>query len=252
MRTLIMSILLLVGVSFTAAANDPQAENKSHGGELITDSCAAGGAGCDILAQAVLRRDFANQLSGKLSERFGGLKLCPEDNPQCCPSRLMPLCTMMVGGIVELLDANLQLERALAGNEMPAISLMKLDLPDDFFPEGSCTPTSTVFGCKPFEPDDLSVGVIVPTCPFPMKWNGYRCELAKPPVPIPPRHCEPWPYCLAFGEQDIPMYNEITLRDIHANIQKPLSDTRLQLKTLRDMRAEINAAFDALEGELRP
>lgn len=251
MRTLTMSILLLVGVSLAPAASDPQAQENLVGGELITDSCAAGGAGCDILAQAVLRRDFASQLSGELNERFGGLALCPDNNPQCCPSRLMPLCSTMVGGIVDLLGANLQLERALAGKELPAISLMNLDLPDDFFPEGFCTPTSTVFGCKPFEPDDLGVGVIVPRCPFPMKWNGYRCALAKPPVPVPPRPCEPWPYCLAFGEQDIPMYSEESLRNIHANIREPLADPRLQLETLRDMRAEINAAFDALESELR-
>lgn len=251
MRILTMSILLLVGVIFDAAASDTQAEDKLVGGGLITDSCAAGGSGCDILAQAVLRRDFASQLSGALSERFGGLALCPVDNPQCCPPRLMPLCSTMVGSIVDLLGANLQLERALAGKEVPVISLMKLDLPDDFFPDGSCTPTSTIFGCKPFAPDDLGIGAIEPSCPFPWKWNGNSCELAKPPVPPLPRPCEPWPYCLAFGERDIPMFNEASLRDIHANTREPLSEPQLQLKVLRDMRAEINAAFDVLEKELR-
>jgi hypothetical protein len=49
MRTLTMGILLLVGVSFAAAASDPQSEENPHGGELVTDSCAAGGPGCDTL-----------------------------------------------------------------------------------------------------------------------------------------------------------------------------------------------------------
>ena len=47
------------------------------------------------------------------------------------------------------------------------------------------------------------------------------------------------------------MFNEASLRDIHANTREPLSEPQLQLKVLRDMRAEINAAFDVLEKELR-
>ena len=197
MRILTMSILLLVGVIFDAAASDTQAEDKLVGGGLITDSCAAGGSGCDILAQAVLRRDFASQLSGALSERFGGLALCPVDNPQCCPPRLMPLCSTMVGSIVDLLGANLQLERALAGKEVPVISLMKLDLPDDFFRHPGRSSTGISRTALALRPRPYSVanplprmtwasGPSSPAAPSPgsgmgtvANWQSHRCRLCR-------------------------------------------------------------------------
>jgi hypothetical protein len=78
----ILMFFMLVGSVWASDPSTPKA-----------NLCLKGSKACRMLAVQVAKLNFSDLIKRKMDSRPRSSFLCPEDNPQCCPPNLMPLCS---------------------------------------------------------------------------------------------------------------------------------------------------------------
>ncbi len=88
MKTL--TIFVLLGLTLSVLAE----EDKSSGPMLAADAafCEDDSSSCRGLAIEVAKLDILDAIKRDTSRQTAQIFLCPEDNPNCCPPHLMPVC----------------------------------------------------------------------------------------------------------------------------------------------------------------
>lgn len=196
--------------------------------------CAAGEKQCRALAIATNKVAIAEQLQLTRPQFDPGQFLCPEDNPNCCPPRLMPVC-MEHGTLI--IDQTLILMRAKQKPEKCPFSAEICDSLAGFYcgPDASWTPWT---GCHtiadPVLPDPPR------PCPMGQVFNGKICIPQKcfhPTfgVEIP---------CRPLGDGQFAALRS----DRMSTVMNVLQDEAIAERARSEMVQELNEALKALSG----
>lgn len=77
--------------------------------EYRSDLCVEDSAACRGFALEIAKMDVTETINKARGLVPTGSFLCPEDNPQCCPPRLQPMCVTYRDALVDWARAQLQL-----------------------------------------------------------------------------------------------------------------------------------------------
>jgi len=235
MRFSIFSVILMCCTLSPAWAGDPNPQPSL----CVEDSRA-----CQMLAIEIAKLDFSDFISRDLEVRRRDSFLCPENNPQCCPPHLMPICSQVEKDLVVEARQNYQSVVSYRFGDCPWSSEI-CDSLGPFYcgPDGGWTPWG---GCSPgivFEP---------PTppdpprpCPCGTKPNSKGICIAK--------------VCTMYGVRipcnincDLPVVaaKSGTLRP-ESNLARHLADTQIQLEAAKRVREDLISALEILEIEIQ-
>ncbi len=196
--------------------------------------CAASESQCRALAVATNKVAIAEQLNLSRPLFDPGQFLCPEDTPNCCPPRLMPVC-MEHGSVI--IDQTLTLMQAKQKPEKCPFSAEICDSLAGFYcgPDASWTPWS---GCYTIA--DPVIPEPPKPCPVGQVFNGKIC--------IPQKCYDPTfgveiP-CRPLGDGQI-----FALRSGEVeSMMRVLQDDAIVEQARSEMVLELNEALKALSG----
>lgn len=240
-----MLVLLLCCSLAPAWAGDPSPQPN-----LCTEDSRA----CQSLAVEVAMLDIADRIGREVDLRRSTNLLCPEDNPQCCPPHLMPVCFQLQRDLV------LEARRSYQSVSLSSFGGCPFgrEICDSFGsfycgPEESWTPWG---GCSTvFDPPI--------NCPPGWSQAGFGCE---PPLPCRcgfehnskgiciPKVCYQFGArvpCLTLCGLDQVFVETAASRPAETNLGRHLSDREVQLDAAKRVREDLKLSLEAVEKEIK-
>ncbi len=216
--------------------------------------CAGDSPACRTLAVEVAKLDIADRIGSAVDLGRGYDLLCPEDNPDCCPPPLRPVCFQIQRDLV------LEARRSYQSTSLTSFggcpwSPAVCDSFGAFYcgPDQNWTPWG---GCsKVFDPPI--------NCPPGWSQVGFTC-VPPPPCPCGFEHnskgiCIP-KVCYRLGTR-VPCLTLCGLDQVFvertpapapgSGLGRHLTDPKVQLEAAREVRADLEAALEALEAEIQ-
>lgn len=212
---------------------------------LEPNLCVKDSRACQKLAIEVAKLDYYDFISREQDLREHDSFLCPEDNPQCCPPHLMPICAQVEKDLVVEARRVFQSMVSSRFGDCPWSSEI-CDSLGPFYcgPDGGWTPWG---GCSP----------------------GIVYEPPIPPDPPLPCPCGTVPnskglciskVCTMFGTRvpcrtlcDAP--DKLTAKSSaqrpESNLGRHLADTKVQLEAAKKVREDLKSALNVLEKKIR-
>lgn len=115
-RKFLFILAVLAFAASTTRAGDPSPQPSL---------CEADSPACRNLAIGVAKLELSDTIYRVIDRDRGGSLLCPEDNPNCCPPRLMPFCADLERQVVGAAQA--EFHQFLASRQMDDLCQRKLD-----------------------------------------------------------------------------------------------------------------------------
>lgn len=253
MRNLFYSFLLMffaLHLGFPAAAQDPSPQPK-----LNTGLCAQDSRVCRSLAVEVAKLNIADRIDSEIASRRNTNLLCPQDDPQCCPPRLMPFCSALQRNFIlgaRSAYRNVSLTRV---GECPVQDEI-CDAMETFcaanerwLPWAGCVDlvSTPPIHCEPGWSQNGLTCVPPPSCECGFEPNGNGKCIPKT--------------CYARGARvrcaDICSIEERQVAiqlgpaPVESNLGQNLRDIGVQIEAAQGVRAELKATLEAVEREIR-
>jgi hypothetical protein len=218
------------------------------------DLCTEDSRACQRLAVEVAILDIADRIDREVDLRRSTNLLCPEDNPQCCPPHLMPVCFQIQRDLVFEARRRYQSVSLSSFGGCP-FSPEICDSFGSFYcgPEESWTPWG---GCST---------VLDPRITCPAGWSqvGFNC-LPPPPCPCNSAHnskgiCIPqlcyWlgrrVPCMTGCLEDLVFEETAASRPTESNLGRHLSDRQIQLEAAKRVREDLKLSLEVVEKAIK-
>lgn len=240
-----VGLLLLCCVAASAQAADPSPQ---------PNLCTVDSPACRNLAVEIAVLDIQDRIDTQVELGRGANHLCPEDNPNCCPPRLMPFCSQVQRDIVVEARRAYQSRAVGSYNDCPW-SKPICDSLGGFYcgPGTSWTPWT---GC-------LDIGI--PPIDCPPGWKQTEFGVCEPPPPCPcgfihnPKGiCIPKPCfrlgqlvpCLTFcGELEV-LSPAASPQPPESPLERHLLDSDVHLEAAKRVRENLKLALETVEKEI--
>ena len=198
--------------------------------------------------------DITDRMEREVDLRRSFNLLCPEDNPQCCPPHLMPICFQVQRDLVLEARRAYQSPSLLSFEGCPwsqevcdSFGSFYCDRDERWLPWAGC------------------VGNLEPPINCPPGWiqNGLSCE---PPLPCRcgyehnskgiciPKVCylgHVQVPCRTFCGDDQVFVEAAANRSPESNLARHLSDREVQLEAAKRVQGNLKVALEAVEEEIK-
>ena len=205
--------------------------------------CVVDSPVCRKLAIEVAKLELTDFIQRELDSLRSGSFLCPEDNPNCCPPRLMPLCSQVQRDHV--VDAQRQFHSVLAGRfgDCPWSAEM-CDSLGSFYcgaeagwtPWGGCSPGLEL---PPRPP-------LPPPLPCPCGTTPNLKGLCIPKVCTGPSGRVP---CNFLCSDDLVAISDPPAPE--SNLERHMRDQKVQIEAAKRLREDLKAALEEAEAQIK-
>lgn len=241
MRICSLLLILFFGLSTKTLGADPVFLGGS-------DPCKKDMAACDALAIEITKLDFQHILEQRIAALRGTHALCPDENPNCCPPELAPVCSQIARDRVARARSDYinseQNEECPYGPEVCDVLGNLYCGPDSvYLPWGVCASKGILIDPCRGDWHEIGPGVCAPPpprCGPDERWNGKICVPKKcifkglvVPCPI----TAPDELKKALAAKRAP----------RGNLSRRLQDPVVQSKAYRELHDELETAMSELD-----
>lgn len=253
-----LAFLIFCSAPAVSAAEPEYQDSPKPGPQAGVDlgSCAEESVACRHLAVGVAMLNIRERIEAAVEVEQAGRSvrmLCPEDNPQCCPPHLMPLCSRVQR------DLALQAQHAYRNAYLPRFERCP-------FSEEICDGIETFCEADerwlPWAGCIEASGDLPIYCPPGWKQVGPSCQ---PPPPCEcgfepnskgicvPKVCQrngvPVP-CRNLCDDRVVFEDFIGVAPAESRLGRHLQDRRIQLEAAERVRSDLQKALKLVEEEI--
>ena len=226
-RKFLFTLAVLAFGASAARAGDPSPQPSL---------CEVDSPACRNLAIGVAKLELSESVHRVIDRHRGGSLLCPEDNPNCCPPRLMPVCAEIEQRVV--VAARAVFHRSLVSQHMDNLCESKLD----------CRFLTQQKDHFDFDPLPWSGDLSPRECPCGWVFNPLRNKCERE-ICTARGFAIPCGYACAFDNLVVALEDREPPPP-SSPLERHLRDRGVQLEAAKLLRDELRHALGAVEKEV--